>query len=138
MVNSKPDMIQVYDLRRDRKHVAHVQHATLHTDRFGVVPDHGLFGSDEWWQAISSGAIETHTIEGRISRVYMTGAPGGNFPEFEVDDGSSRTQWARLGDDDWYVVGRRIRVDFVQTRLRYDGDRVPSVLRIWIGDDHDA
>jgi len=136
MVNSKPDMIQVYDLRRNRNRVADVQHATLHTDRYGIVPDHGLFGSDEWWQAIGSGAIETHTVEGHISRVYMSGH--NDFPEFEVDDGSSRTQWERFGDDDWYVVGRRIRVDFVLTRSRYSGDLSPTVIRVWIGDDHDA
>src|SRR5664280_1126737 len=127
-------MIQVYDLRRDHRHIETVQHATQHTDRYGIVPDHGLFGSDEWWRAVSSGVLETHKVEGRISRVYMSGH--NDFPEFEVDDGSSRTQWERRGDDDWYVVGRRVRVDYVLTRSRYSREWSPTVLKGWIGNDH--
>jgi hypothetical protein len=133
MADPQPQMNRVYDLRRDHRRIADVQHATQHTDRYGIVPEHGLFGSDEWWQAVHTGALETHTIEGRISRVYMSGH--GDFPEFEVDDGSSRTQWERFGDDAWFVVGRRVRVAYVFTKSRYSGELHRTVLGIWIGDD---
>ena len=51
-----------------------------------------------------------------ISEVYMSGH--NDFPEFEVDDGTIRTQWMRLGDDSAYIVGRSIRLQYVEMKFK--------------------
>jgi len=130
----------IYDLREADAYVASVQDATLHSDWAGLVPEHGLFGSPEWWQAIEDGCIPVRTVLGRISRVYMSGH--NDYPEFEVDDGTERTQWTREGPHDAYVVGRRIQVDYVlqqfKTPLEGADPYSKCVLRILIDDDGGA
>jgi len=42
-------MNQIYSLRDDKPHIKDVQNATLNTDKYGIVSEHDLFGSDEWW-----------------------------------------------------------------------------------------
>ena len=132
--SSHPDMVAVYELRNDKRLIEMVQTATLHRDDFGLVPEHGLFGSGEWWAAIADGSLPTHTVRGRISNVFLSGH--NDFPEFEVDDGSARTTWARQGDDSYYQVGCAVQVDYVLTRFKrsFTGNMYgPSVLRILIG-----
>jgi hypothetical protein len=131
--SSPPNMVAVYELRRDLRLIEMVQKATLHRDDAGLVPEHGLFGSDEWWAAIADGSLPTHTVRGRISSVFMSGH--NDFPEFEVDDGSARTTWKREGDDSFYQVGRAVQIDYVLTRFKrsFTGNMYgPSVLRILI------
>ncbi|MGH8661133.1 MAG: hypothetical protein ACREUB_05145, partial [Burkholderiales bacterium] len=98
---SPPEMVAVYELRRNRRFIEQVQEATLHRADAGIVSEHGLFGSDEWWAAIADGRLPTQSIRGHISKIYMSGH--NDFPEFEVDDGGARTSWAREGDDSWYA-----------------------------------
>jgi hypothetical protein len=45
---------------------------------------------------------------------------------FEIDEGEQRSSWPRPGDNSWFVVGWRARIEHTQ------GKR-PEVLRIWIG-----
>jgi len=135
MTSSSPsDMVAVYELRRNRRFIEQVQEATLHRDDAGIVPEHGLFGSDEWWVAIADGRFPTHTIRGRISKLYMSGH--NDFAEFEVDDGVTRTSWAREGDDTWYEVGRSVQIDYVLTRFKRpitSETHGRTVLRILVG-----
>jgi hypothetical protein len=120
-----------YDLRQDSRRVTAVQNATVTTDRYGIVPDHGLFGSDEWWQAIESGVIAVNQLEGTVSRVYMSGH--NDFPEFEVDDGNSKTRWERYGEESEYLEGQHVVIEFVQTKSRFSQELQPSVIRVWLG-----
>jgi hypothetical protein len=127
----------VYDLREAEAHIAAVQDATLHTDYAGLVSEHGLFGSGNWWRAVEDGRIPVRTVKGTISRVYASGH--NDYPEFEVDDGADRTQWTREGPDDAYVVGRAIQIDYVLQRYKKPlriGPHSKSVLRILI--DHEG
>ena len=126
----------VYDLHRAEAYVAAVQDATLHTDHAGLVPEHGLFGSADWWRAVEDGRIPVRTVKGAISGVYMSGH--NDYPEFEVDDGVERTQWPREGSEDAYVVGRAVQIDYVLQRLKKPVGVAPNskcVLQILIDDD---
>lgn len=127
------EMTLAYDLRADRRRIDAVQRATLETDRCGIVPEHGLFGSDQWWAALRDGSLPIQTTEGRISKVYMAGH--NDFPEFEVDDGSKKTSWERKGRDDLYVVGRAVRVEYVMTKNRYSFEFSPTTVRIWMANE---
>lgn len=129
-------MIKVYDLRDDKRTVKLIQDATLNTKDFGLKPENGLFGSKEWWEAIKNGIIPKNTLEGIISRVYMSGH--NDFPEFEVtaNDGS-KTRWERQGHDKYYVMGKRIKIIYVVQKLKRPlitcGAKAKNVLEIWIG-----
>ena len=69
---------------------------------------------------------EQHTAfsEGRITRLYFLPYEGDHM--FEIDDGERRSSWPRP-DSEWFVVGRRARVEHTRGQHR-------EVLRIWIGD----
>ena len=126
----------VYDLRGDHKRIAEVQSATLNSDDAGLVPEQGVYGSPEWWRAISDGVIPMQTLLGTIGRVYMSGH--NDYPEFEVDDGVSRTQWTREGPDAAYVIGRSVQIEYVLQRfkkpLKATGSNSRCVLRILVDD----
>ena len=139
-------LIQVYDLHHDAKLIRDVQHATLHRDDAGLVPENGLFGSDEWWTAIENGVIPTIEINGVITSVFMSGH--NDYAEFEINDADSKTSWARqvsatldktLTDEDkWrlYSEGNPVRLQYANQRFKktFPGcsefDR--CVLSIWI------
>lgn len=116
----------IYDLRNDHKHIRDVQDATLHSSWAGLVPEHGLFGSEEWWTSINEGRIRLHVIRGRITRVYMSGH--NDFPEFEVDDGKAKTKWVRVGTDSEYVDGRPVQIEYVQQRFKNEDKKLRKIL----------
>jgi hypothetical protein len=124
---------QVFDLRSATDYVAAVQRATLETED-GLVPEPALYGSAAWWAAIEEGTIPVRQVEGTIARVFMSGH--NDWPEFEMDSEGRRTRWTREGDDDFYEVGRRVRVDYVEQRfkraLRGIGPMSKCVIAIWI------
>jgi len=107
---------KIYDLRDDKQHIVHVQQATLHSDDFGLVPEHGLFGSEEWWSAIKQGHIPTHVLEGTISDVFWSGH--NDFPEFEMTSGSEKSRWERMGDENRYVEGSPVRITYVKQKFK--------------------
>jgi hypothetical protein len=128
------DLVQVYDLARDREYVERVQAASARGDDLALRRDHGIFGSAPWWSAIRSGEIETLRVEGTISRLYRNAA---DWPEFELDAGDGeRSHWSLDGDVSRYCVGKAARVEYVlqeyqQPRGR-DGEATRVVLGIWI------
>lgn len=130
------NLIKVYDLKKAKDRIEAVQKATLETDDYGLVPEHGLFGSHEWWKAIDKGVIPIHTIEGIISRVYMSGH--NDYPEFEIDDRVEKTSWAREAIErnhyDMYQVGKRVRLSYVIQKFKKNWGLPFSknVLEIWI------
>lgn len=108
-----------YDLRKDVDQIKRIQKATLDTDEFGLQQTHGLFGSESWWTKIDIGELETHTLRGIISKVYMGSM--GDWPEFEVKDkNGNKSQWTRevndAKDDSLYIEGKDIEIDYVIQR----------------------
>ena len=69
-------------------------------------------------------ARQTYISEGRITRLFYVPYEGEHM--FEIDDGQRQSNWPRLGEGSWFVVGWRARVE--HTRGEH-----PEVLRIWIG-----
>ena len=127
-------MKKIYDLRDDKRTIKLIQDATLNTKNFGLKPEYGLFGSEEWWEAIEDGAIPKKVLEGIISRVYMSGH--NDFPEFEVTAlDNNKTSWERRGHDKYYVLGRKIKIIYVVQKfrqpLRIQTDS-HNILEIWI------
>jgi len=52
---------------------------------------------------------------------------------FELNEGARRSTWIRQGDDTWYTVGWRARVEQVVFHEPPPVGPVPVVTRIWIG-----
>ena len=132
-------MTTVYELRLDTDFIAHVQKATRTTQEFGIEPTHGLFGSPEWWEHISSGTLPVHHLRGTISRVYMGSM--NDWPEFTFrSEAGEESNWSRYGNSPalaaHYAVGRSIELDYVLQRHRpksFDGGaehKIPIEIRI--------
>jgi hypothetical protein len=131
------DWVLVYDLREETDLVRQIQEATLNTEEFGLKPEHGLFGSEQWWQAVSSGLIPSICVSGKINRIFMSGM--GDWPEVEINADGEVSRWTRYGDDNLYEVGRPIEVNYVCQKWRTDrnkdvlGEFSKNVLTMRIG-----
>lgn len=108
------EMVLVYDLRRDR-------------DRRERV----LSQVEDQWQAYQRGEWPVHVAEGRISRLLFY--PHDGVHVFELDEGARCSTWVRQGDDSWYTVGWRAKVEQVVFHTPPPVGPVPVVTRIWIG-----
>src|SRR5262250_387439 len=87
-------MRTAYELKKDTELISNVQKATLSTEKFGIEPTHGLFGSSEWWEQISSGRLPLHTLRGVITKRYMGSM--GDWPEIEVQTETGKlSHWTR-------------------------------------------
>ena len=139
-------MIQIYDLRRDVEYIQLVQKATVETKDFGLIPEHGLFGSAEWWEAVKRGRIPVRTITGKVSRVYLSGH--NDYEEFEIDDGHAKTSWTRTTSEtdnvsltrvekaSLYQVGAPVRLTYVMQKPKKQiglGPEHKCVVGIWLG-----
>jgi len=132
-------MMTIYRLNLDKDYIAKVQKATQTTDKFGIEPTHGLFGSPEWWQHIRNGTLPVHHLRGTISSVYMGSM--NDWPEFTLrtKDGEEFT-WSRYANCPefaaLYTVGRAIEVDYVVQRHRATSfgsgthERIPIAIRV--------
>ena len=141
-------LTQIYSLREDRDHINAVQRATLETTDLGLVPDPWLFGSLDWWEGVGSGDIPIQTVVGQISHVFMSGH--NDYPEFEIDDGASKTHWTRQTSEvpgsalsrrqmaDLYREGARVRLSYVLQRFKKPlaglGPHSKCVIEIWVED----
>jgi hypothetical protein len=115
--------LTIYDLREDHQRIRWMQEATMTTRDFGLEPTHGLFGSEDWWQNIELGRLPTFQVSGLITNVYNIGE--GDHPEFSmVDNLGIETTWKRevnhADDDDLYIIGRMIELEYVLQRTRID------------------
>jgi|GEM_PF-3541050 len=113
--------VKVYDLSDDNKLIKEVQHATLNTTDYGLVPEVALYGSEDWWQAIEVGTIPKVVIKGVITDVFTSG--DSNWPQFEIDANGEKTVWTRFGDCDFYEVGCNVELEYV----------VQKAKKAWIG-----
>ena len=112
--SSARDMVLVYDLRRDRR------------DRERI-----LWGMDEQWRAYLRGERPARVADGRIVELFH--APYGGERMFRLDEGGSQSSWVRQGDESWYAVGRRAKVECVVFDALQPIGELPVVTRIWIG-----
>ena len=124
-------MIKVYDLHNDVQLVAAMQKATTMKQKPFRRTKWGLFGSSEWWDRIESEGL-LRTIEGTITRVFMSGH--NDYREFEITDDTSTTSWPRQGEEGLYVVGARVRIEYIETKNIMGGCYPDSktATRIWI------
>ncbi len=116
MATMNTKWIKVYDLSDDDELVEKVQDATLNTTDFGLVPEIALYGSKEWWEAISNGLIQKHQITGVISDVFSSG--DSNWPQFEIDGNGEKTVWTRFGEQSLYEVGRCVKLEYVKQKSK--------------------
>ena len=132
---------KVYLLSEDRRQIARIQDATLHTEDYGVLSEHGLFGSAEWWAAIDRGDLPTHTVRGTICALLMEGM--NDWPVFRIltEDGSvteSITREASPGASELYQIGSRVIWKYVETRHKKQISGLPEIhqrtIEIWVGD----
>src|SRR4051812_41828203 len=103
-------MVPVYRLRDDETRLRHLREAAT-SDRtdVGLKPEPHVVATKSWWQAIETGDLPTHTVEGKISRVWWGSM--GDYPEFEITTTTGDSvQWTREGDHTRYVEGLRARV----------------------------
>ena len=108
------NMVLVYDLRRDRGYRERV-----------------LSQAQDQWQAYQRGEWPVHISEGRIRRLFFYPHDGEHM--FELDEGARRSSWVRQGDDTWYKVGWRAKVEQVVFHAPLPVGPMPLVTRIWIG-----
>ena len=127
----REEWVEVYDLARDREYLERLQLATIKSNEFALVSEHGLPGSEQWWTAVHDGSIPTQGVEGTINDIRIVG----DWPEFEVDANGELTTWCLEGDIKSYRVGIGVRVDYVIQRCQrssepHGEDSVKVVLRI--------
>jgi hypothetical protein len=108
------NMVLVYDLRRDHRQREQI---------LSQVP--------EQWPVYKRGEWPVQVFEGRISKVSFNAYDAQHL--FELDEGMRKTTWVRQGDDSWYVVGWRAKVEQVVFQAPPPIGAVPVVTRIWIG-----
>jgi hypothetical protein len=111
----------IYRLQSDQDYIVDVQRATQTTEKFGIEPTHGVFGSPEWWQHIRDGTLPVHHLKGTISSVHMGSM--NDWPEFTLRaENNEEFTWSRYANcpefAELYIVGRPIEVDYVIQRHR--------------------
>lgn len=127
--------VQVYDLAQDREYIERLQTATVEATEHALCREHGLVGTESWWEAIGEKKIPSVDRTGRIARVYVNAS---NWPEFEMECDGERSTWALEGEVTHYKVGSGIRIRWVMLPLAKpasDRDREAQVVTgIWIED----
>ncbi len=114
-------MMTIYRLQLDKDYIAEVQKATQASDKFGIEPTHGVFGSAEWWAHIRDGTLPVHHLKGTIASVHMGSM--NDWPEFTLrtENGEEFT-WSRYANcpefAELYTVGRGIELDYIVQRHR--------------------
>lgn len=114
---------EIYNLRDDKRVIKAIQEVSLDkSSQAGLKIENGLlFGTDEWFRAISEGKIEKHIVTGIISKIFMSGH--NDYPEFEIKSNDGKTSvWTREGKDSAYEVGRRVELVYVEQRYKRPSD----------------
>ena len=123
-----PQWLKIYDLWNDKPRIEATQHASLQVPNAGLVSEHGLFASEEWWQAISQGRIPRYVVEGYISPIQATGPS--DVPQFHLVSPWGTTRWVWLGDMRYFVPGAAARIVYVPQKLNnpVEGTAVTNVV----------
>lgn len=138
----QPGYTKVYTLWDDVPSVKRIQEVTLHTTDYGILPEHGLFGSSEWWSAIDNGDLAVHTVYGAICDLAMESM--NDWPVFKIlcDDGTvtksvTRDKLTTISiSDDLYQIGRRVIWQYVHVRHKKRVALLPELsphtVSIWV------
>jgi hypothetical protein len=112
----------IYHLREDRKHIEKVQAANLSPKPFGLKVVNGLFGSEEWWHNVETGAIPLIRYTGTITRLFRAGMHNESECFEIVDPEGQAFQYDRIAldrrDRKLYRVGAYVELTFVQQELK--------------------
>lgn len=142
LVREQPGHTKVYTLWNDAQGVKTIQDATLKTDDYGIYPEHGLFGSPEWWSAIDNGDLAVHTVHGTICDLAMESMNDWPASKILCDDGTvtksiTRERLITISiTDDLYQIGRRVIWQYVfvrhKRRIPILPERSPRTVSIWV------
>lgn len=107
------ELISAYKFQEDKEAIKRLQEVSSDPKSdYGLKTENGLLiGSKEWFQATEDGRLSKETIRGTISKVYMSGH--NDWPEFEMENESGKSTWTREGNDQLYLVGKLIEIDYV-------------------------
>jgi hypothetical protein len=131
MYINNPSGKLVYELAKELAanpaRVAKTQALTLNAEKplMGLLGDHGLFGSKEWWQNIDEGRIEVRVYRGTIKRLYVAGQDtdedqGKDF-EYLCEDGNVRRASCVANEDSdltLYREGASVALAYALDRLK--------------------
>jgi len=108
----------IYKLKADTETIKRVQDASLDkSSNSGLkIENNLLFGSADWFAAIEKGEIKKHSIQGVISKVYISGH--NDWPEFEIENIEGKSQWTREGIESAYIVGHKIELVYVEQKFK--------------------
>jgi hypothetical protein len=108
---------EVYNLKKDTERIKNVQLSSITKNSSGYKIEEGLlFGTKEWFDAIETGKILKHIVQGVITRVYMSGH--NDFPEFEIENNQGKSVWTREGIDSAYKVGQLVELIYVKQKYK--------------------
>jgi hypothetical protein len=116
-------MKTIYQLKSDKKTLDSMQTGSLDSKSvLGLKITHGLVGSEEWWEFISSGALRLHTISGIVSG-FWPGQWGDGPAEFEIqEENGKRSIWFCKKEPNeastLFIVGRPVELDYVLQELK--------------------
>lgn len=113
---------EVYNLKEDIERIKNVQQASLDKNSLSgyKIEDGLLFGTIEWFNALESGKILKHVVQGVISRVYTSGH--NDYLEFEIENNQGKTTWTRDGNSSAYKVGRNVELTYVKQKYKRPSD----------------
>lgn len=115
------------ELAANPARAAKAQALTLNEDKplMGLLGDHGLFGSREWWQSIDQGRIEVRVYKGTITRLYVAGQDAdeeqGKDFEYVCDDKIIRSASCVAHNDDdleLYREGANVALAYALEKLK--------------------
>jgi hypothetical protein len=107
-------MVLVYDIRRDNRWRQQLER-----------------GATKQWEAYLRGEAVAEFFEGHIAEFFYAPYEGEHM--FRLDEAKQKSTWARLGDDSWYVLGRRAKIERIVFHISHLIEDTPVVTRIWIG-----
>jgi hypothetical protein len=120
--------IKVYDLSEDTETIRRVRKASSGSSEFGIVQGDTPFGSKEWFQKVETGAMQTVCVEGTINKVYFSGH--GDWPQFEIASSEGSTEWTRLGRQEQYKVGKKVRLEYVDLPTKKHWGGIASIRQV--------
>jgi hypothetical protein len=104
----------------------------------GLIPEHGVFGSPEWWQAIETRRLPVYTIEGVIGHAGLlesSGMGGEMYLEFGIANVTPKTSWNMARDQAniyLFDVGQRVKLKEVVQHGQDSERPMPIALEIWL------
>lgn len=125
-----------HKLIRHPEYIAKAQRLTLDNSRphMGLKGSYGLYGSDEWWQAIYQQRMPLRFVAGTISRTYYAGMDSDrrhNSYELTLADGTSHHE-SFLADDAadlaHFTVGKRVYAVYALDELKQSHGSTPYSL----------